>query len=113
MSTVDLGVAESFPQRMLRTTMDVDCPEWLDFFHGGLQFQAIHHLFPRMPRHNLRKAQGAVKEFCEDVGIPYAIWTFSKGSEMVIRQLEDVANQARVLSECQKSMTVKDVWEGH
>ncbi|KAK4498230.1 hypothetical protein PRZ48_010887 [Zasmidium cellare] len=109
MSTVDLGVAESFPQRMLRTTMDVDCPEWLDFFHGGLQFQAIHHLFPRMPRHNLRKAQGAVKEFCEDVGIPYAIWTFSKGSEMVIRQLEDVANQARVLSECQRSMTVKDL----
>lgn len=113
MSTVDLGVAESFPQRMLRTTMDVDCPEWLDFFHGGLQFQAVHHLFPRMPRHNLRKAQGLVKQFCDEVGIPYAIWTFSKGSEMVIRQLEDIANQARVLSECQKSMTVKDMLEGH
>jgi delta8-fatty-acid desaturase len=39
MSTADLGVNESFPQRMLRTTMDVDCSEWLDFFHGGLQFQ--------------------------------------------------------------------------
>jgi len=56
MSTADLGVTESFPQRMLRTTMDVDCPQWLDFFHGGLQFQAIHHLYPRMPRHNLRRA---------------------------------------------------------
>lgn len=44
MSTSDFGVAESFAQRMLRTTMDVDCPTWLDFFHGGLQFQAIHHL---------------------------------------------------------------------
>ncbi|CRK17941.1 hypothetical protein BN1723_011453 [Verticillium longisporum] len=44
MSTADLGPAESFPQKMLRTTMDVDCPTWLDFFHGGLQFQAIHHL---------------------------------------------------------------------
>ena len=40
MSTADLGVRESFPQKMLRTTMDVDCPEWLDFIHGGLQFQA-------------------------------------------------------------------------
>jgi len=39
MSTADLGVRESFPQKMLRTTMDVDCPEWLDFLHGGLQFQ--------------------------------------------------------------------------
>ena len=39
MSTSDLGVQESFAQRMLRTTMDVDCPRWLDFIHGGLQFQ--------------------------------------------------------------------------
>ena len=39
MSTADLGVNESFAQKMLRTTMDVDCPEWFDFFHGGLQFQ--------------------------------------------------------------------------
>jgi delta8-fatty-acid desaturase len=39
MSTADLGITESFPQKMLRTTMDVDCSEWLDFFHGGLQFQ--------------------------------------------------------------------------
>lgn len=39
MSTADLGNRESFPQKMLRTTMDVDCPQWLDFFHGGLQFQ--------------------------------------------------------------------------
>lgn len=41
MSTANLGVTESFPQRMLRTTMDVDCSEWLDFFHGGLHYQVI------------------------------------------------------------------------
>lgn len=41
MSTADLGPRESFPQKMLRTTMDVDCPQWLDFFHGGLQFQVV------------------------------------------------------------------------
>ena len=39
MSTADLGITESFPQKMLRTTMDVDCSEWLDFIHGGRQFQ--------------------------------------------------------------------------
>ncbi|EME42396.1 hypothetical protein DOTSEDRAFT_73278 [Dothistroma septosporum NZE10] len=113
MSTADLGVAESFPQRMLRTTMDVDCPEWLDFFHGGLQFQAIHHLFPRMPRHNLRKAQRLVMEYCDVVGIPYSIWNFTEGNGKVIKQLEDIANQARILRECQKSMTMQDVLAGH
>ncbi|KAK6434464.1 hypothetical protein LTR95_009353 [Oleoguttula sp. CCFEE 5521] len=113
MSTSDLGVAESFPQRMLRTTMDVDCPQWLDFFHGGLQFQAVHHLFPRMPRHNLRKAQKHVVEFCKDVGIPYTIYGFQEGNEKVIGRLEDVAKQARMLGECQRSAGLHSVLEGH
>ncbi|PZQ65198.1 MAG: hypothetical protein DI553_12955 [Cutibacterium acnes] len=65
MSTIDLGESESFAQRQLRTTMDVDCPAWLDFIHGGLQFQAVHHLFPRVPRHNLRKVQFMIREFCD------------------------------------------------
>lgn len=102
MSTADLGVAESFPQRMLRTTMDVDCPQWLDFFHGGLQFQAIHHLYPRIPRHNLRKTQKLVQEFCDEVEIPYAIYGFVDGNKEVIGRLGDVAKQARILAECQK-----------
>ncbi|KAF4554694.1 Delta 8-(E)-sphingolipid desaturase-like protein 1 [Elsinoe fawcettii] len=102
MSTADLGVEESFPQRMLRTTMDVDCPPWLDFFHGGLQFQAIHHLYPRIPRHNLRQTQKMVQEFCNEVGIPYALYGFVDGNKEVISRLGDVAKQARILAECQK-----------
>lgn len=38
-SIADLVGEESFPQPMLRTTMDIDCPEWLEFFHGGLRFR--------------------------------------------------------------------------
>ncbi|KAF3906569.1 hypothetical protein ABW20_dc0108012 [Dactylellina cionopaga] len=102
MSTSELGVAESFPQRMLRTTMDVECPEWLDFFHGGLQFQAIHHLYPRMPRHNLRRAQKDVMAFCKDVGIPYALYGFYEGNQKVIGRLEEVGKQAAIFQECQR-----------
>ncbi|PGH16594.1 hypothetical protein AJ79_01700 [Helicocarpus griseus UAMH5409] len=104
MSTADLGVHESFPQKMLRTTMDVDCPQWLDFFHGGLQFQAIHHLFPRMPRHNLRRAQKMVMQFCKEVEVPYAIFTFLDGNKEVIGRLGEVAGQARLLAECRRSI---------
>ena len=113
MSTADLGVAESFAQRMLRTTMDVDCPAWLDFVHGGLQFQAVHHLFPRIPRHNLRSCQKLVMKFCEDVEIPYAVYGFAEGNGKVLGRLGDVAKQARILAECQRSIAVKDVFEGH
>lgn len=113
MSTADLGEHESFPQRMLRTTMDVDCPEWLDFFHGGLQFQAIHHLYPRMPRHNLRRAQKLVQEFCAEVGIPYALYGFIDGNKEVIGRLGDVARQATILAECQKHAATQPVFEAH
>ncbi|KAI9654369.1 MAG: hypothetical protein M1821_006685 [Bathelium mastoideum] len=107
MSTSDMGPAESFPQKMLRTTMDVDCPEWLDFFHGGLQFQAVHHLFPRLPRHNLREAQKLVIAFCEEVEIPYALFGFVDGNKEVIGRLGDVARQARILAECQRVMSTQ------
>ena len=113
MSTADLGVDESFPQKMLRTTMDVDCPPWLDFFHGGLQFQAVHHLFPRIPRHNLRKTQGLVQEFCDDVGIPYALYGFINGNKQVIGRLADVARQAAILAKCQSVLAGGEGGHGH
>ncbi|MCJ1421662.1 hypothetical protein MMC32_008028 [Xylographa parallela] len=113
MSTADLGVDESFPQKMLRTTMDVDCPAWLDFFHGGLQFQAIHHLFPRMPRHNLRRARTLVQEFCTEVGIPYALYGFVDGNREVIGKLGEVGRQAAILAKCQTVMAEKGHFGGH
>ncbi|KAI4597989.1 hypothetical protein KJ359_003797 [Pestalotiopsis sp. 9143b] len=104
MATSDIGETESFPQRQLRTTMDVDCPAWLDFIHGGLQFQAVHHLFPRVPRHNLRKAQAFVKEFCKETNIPYTIYNFTDGNKVVLSRLEQVAEQVKILVKCQDHM---------
>lgn len=102
MLTADLGVSELFPSRQLRTTMDVDCPKWLDFLHGGLQFQAIHHLFPRMPRHNLREAQPYVIGFCKRVGLNYYIYGFGRGNELVLNKLEEIGKQASILIDATK-----------
>jgi len=113
MSTADLGIHESFPQKMLRTTMDVDCPQWLDFLHGGLQFQAIHHLYPRLPRHNLRRTQKLVQEFCQDVDIPYALYGFVDGNSEVIGRLADVGRQAAILAKCQRSIIEKGDFGHH
>jgi delta8-fatty-acid desaturase len=105
MSTADLGPQESFPQKMLRTTMDLDCPAWLDFVHGGLQFQVIHHLFPRIPRHNLRRAQKYVLQFCEETSIPYALLGFVKANEVVLSRLEEIGQQAAMFNKIQRSVT--------
>ncbi|EXJ87844.1 hypothetical protein A1O1_04771 [Capronia coronata CBS 617.96] len=100
MSTASLGPQESFPQRMLRTTMDVDCPPWLDFLHGGLQFQAVHHLFPRLPRHNLRRAQKLVRDFCLDVGIPFAVYGVVDSNKVVLGHLDDIGRQVAIMEKC-------------
>lgn len=104
MPTSDLGPTESFPQRQLRTTMDVACPEWLDFFHGGLQFQAVHHLFPRVPRHNLRRVQKLVMAFCERTGVEYKIHGFVSGNKFMLGRLDEVARMVETLVQCSNHM---------
>lgn len=103
MSTEDYGPCESFPAKMLRTTMDIACPTWLDFFHGGLQYQAVHHLFPRMPRHQLRTASTYVKQFADEVGLTYHMYGFVHGNAKVLGVLKDVAMQLKLMRDVARS----------
>ena len=84
--------------------MDVDCPQWLDFLHGGLQFQVVHHLYPRVPRHNLRAVQALVREFCAKTEIEYKCYGFVEGNKIVLSRLEEVAKMAETLMKCQQHM---------
>lgn len=104
MSTSELGETESFAQKQLRTTMDVDCPKWFDFYHGGLQFQVAHHLFPRVPRHNLRRVQELAMDFAKDTGITYSILSFTDGNKKVLGRLDQVGGQVKMMLNCQKYM---------
>jgi len=99
MSTSDLGPKESFPQKMLRTTMDVSCRREWDWVYGGLQFQVAHHLFPRVPRHNLRKVQGMVEEWAGDVGVRYERRGWVEGNWRVLGSLGEVGRLAGMLGE--------------
>jgi fatty acid desaturase len=47
----------SFVRHQCNTCMDIHSNWTNDWFYGGLQFQLTHHLFPRLPRHNLRSVQ--------------------------------------------------------
>jgi sphingolipid 8-(E)-desaturase len=97
MSTEDLGPLESFPHRQLRTTTDVICDDSIAFIHGGLHLQVTHHLFPRLPRHNLRRASKLVKEFAQDQGLTYAEFGFVQGNNQVLGVLKDVADQVKLI----------------
>ncbi|EJD04084.1 delta 8-sphingoloid desaturase protein [Fomitiporia mediterranea MF3/22] len=97
-SSADLGPVESFAARQLRTTVDVICPEYMAFVHGGLHLQVTHHLFPRLPRHNLKAASKLVKEFAKEQGLEYAEFGFIEGNKEVRGVLRNVAQQVKVMN---------------
>ncbi|KAJ1831389.1 hypothetical protein LPJ63_004317 [Coemansia sp. RSA 2711] len=86
---------ECFCARQVRTTMDVICPRWFDWFHGGLQFQIEHHLFPRLPRHKLQRVQPLVKDLCRRHGMEFKEFSFVDGNVYTIQWLGHVARRVK------------------
>ena len=60
-----------FLRRQVMVSRNVRGDPPVDCAMGGLNYQIEHHLFPSMPRCNLRKAQPFVKAHCEDDGVDY------------------------------------------
>lgn len=86
---------DSFLEHQLKTCLDIDCFEWLDWFHGGLQFQVAHHLFPRVPRCNLRRLRELVTAFCESHSLEYKRVDFLSANRMMIEHLAAVGDECR------------------
>jgi fatty acid desaturase len=57
--------------RQVLTSRNVRGGPFTDAVLGGLNYQIEHHLFPSMPRANLRRAQPLVRDFCDEHQIPY------------------------------------------
>jgi len=96
----------------LATTMNVECPEWMDWFHGGLQFQIEHHLFPRIARHNLRKVRDIVKPFAEKWGVHYEERGFIACNLKVIQTLKRTAMAARESKKADGGFYQSMIWDG-
>ena len=81
-------------------------------FHGGLQFQVEHHLFPRLPRHNLRKARELVRAFCKKHDVEYKELGFFDGSVRLFRKMREVAHSARTLKKGSAGFYHSTLYEG-
>ena len=72
---------------------------WLtDTALGGLNYQIEHHLFPSMPRPNLRHARPLIKAFCAERGLPYAESSLLGSYAQALRYLNQVGRQTRWLT---------------
>jgi fatty acid desaturase len=61
-----------------------------DFMMGGLNYQVEHHLFPSMPRPNLKKVQPMVRAHCAKHGISYTETSLAGSYKMVVQYLNRV-----------------------
>ncbi|HEU5356613.1 MAG TPA: acyl-CoA desaturase [Actinocrinis sp.] len=63
--------AANFLRRQVLSSRNVRGGPVTDWILGGLNYQIEHHLFPSMPRVNLKRARPLVRAYCSERGIDY------------------------------------------
>ena len=81
--------------RQVLTSRNVRGGPLVDAVLGGLNYQIEHHLFPSMPRPNLRQAQPVVRRFCRERGVSYAEKSAATTYLTVLRHLHAVGADLR------------------
>jgi fatty acid desaturase len=92
-----LSVHEStdFLRRQVLTARNVRGGWLIDGALGGLNYQIEHHLFPSMPRPNLRRAQPLVRAFCRQHDVSYCETTLLRSYAQALGHLHDVGRSLR------------------
>jgi Fatty acid desaturase len=68
---------------------------WLtDVALGGLNYQIEHHLFPSIPRPNLRCSQPLIEAFCQQRDVPYCQGSLAGSYAQALRHLNAVGRPA-------------------
>jgi fatty acid desaturase len=81
--------------RQVLTSRNIRAGRLVDFLFGGLNHQIEHHLFPGMPRANLRRARPIVRAYCARHAIPYREVSLWASYRAVAAHLGEVSRQAR------------------
>jgi len=87
MPTFGPGHKIDFLRRQVLTSRNVRGGWFTDQLLGGLNYQVEHHLFPNMPRPNLRKAQAVVRAHCAAHSIRYTETSLVGSYAIVLKYL--------------------------
>ena len=98
MPVLSEGEKLDFLRRQVITSRNIRGGSFTDFALGGLNYQIEHHLFPSMPRPNLRHAQAPIRAFCESLGIAYHETGLIASYAQVLRHLDDVGTDSEPAS---------------
>ncbi len=86
---------EDFLRKQVLTSRNVRGGWLVNVALGGLNHQIEHHLFPAMPSPNLPKARAIVRQYCDELGIPYAETGLIESYRQALRHLHEVGAPLR------------------
>ena len=95
MPILDADDQKDFLRRQVLTSRNVKGGWLTDLALGGLNYQIEHHLFPSMPRSNLRRAQPIVRDYCGRQEVPYCEAGFMSSYAQVLVHLDSVGRSVR------------------
>lgn len=96
MPIIEKGSRIDFLRRQVLTSRNVRGSFLNDFWYGGLNYQVEHHLFPSMPRNNLKKAQKIVRAYCQEQSIAYYETGVLQSLREILHFLHEVSAPLRV-----------------
>ena len=94
MPLVEPATAAGYARRQVTTARNISGGPLTTFLLGGLNYQIEHHLFPSMPRPNLRRAQCLVRDFCTDTGLGYSEESLTGSFRQITRHLSNAGAAA-------------------
>jgi fatty acid desaturase len=89
MPIIESATAGGFARRQVTTARNISGGPFITFMLGGLNRQIEHHLFPSMPRPNLRRVQGLVRDFCAATDLGYREENFVESFRQIVHHLSD------------------------
>jgi fatty acid desaturase len=94
MPIIESETAAGFARRQVVTARNISGGWFTTFMLGGLNYQIEHHLFESMPRPNLRRVQGLVRDFCVATDLGYCEDSFVGSFRQIVHHLSDAAAAA-------------------
>ncbi|SDT71879.1 acyl-CoA desaturase [Jiangella sp. DSM 45060] len=79
-----------FLRRQVLMSRNISGGRLTTFAMGGLNYQIEHHLFPSMPRPNLRRARALVRDHCAKHDVRYTETSFVGAYRVIVRYLNTV-----------------------